>query len=115
MTLQEFGSKLLEGIGVQFRNRGNSERRKPQCSEEIASLISLCEGESGVITHTAGGFGVVRRLAEMGLTPGVEVKLLRKCSFHGPLEVEVRGTTLALSYGVASKVFVRPLQAETNG
>jgi ferrous iron transport protein A len=51
----------------------------------------------------------------MGLTPGVEVKLLRKCSFRGPLEIEVRGVALALGYGVASKVFVRPLKAESDG
>jgi len=51
----------------------------------------------------------------MGLTPGVEVKLLRKGPFHGPLQIEVRGVALALGYGVASKVFVRPLKARSNG
>jgi ferrous iron transport protein A len=51
----------------------------------------------------------------MGLTPGTEVKLLRKGSFHGPVQIEVRGVMLALGYGVASKVFVRPLKAEANG
>jgi len=75
----------------------------------------MCEGEKGVIIRAAGGFGVVRRLAEMGLTPGVEIKLLRKCSFHGPIEIEVRGVALALGYGIASKVLVRPAKAEANG
>lgn len=62
-----------------------------------------------------GGFGIVRRLAEMGLTPGVEIKLLRKCPFRGPIEIEVRGVALALGYGVASKVFVKQLRADSNG
>jgi Fe2+ transport system protein FeoA len=82
---------------------------------EARSLTCLCEGETGVITHAFGGCGLVRRLAEMGLTPGVEVKLLRKCSFCGPVEVEVRGVALALGYGIASKVFVKPPKAEPNG
>ena len=100
---------------MRFRNRGNPQRRNPQWNEEVISLISLYEGERGVITNAFGGFGLVRRLAEMGLTPGVEVTLLRKCPFRGPLQIEVRGSVLALGYGVASKVFVKPLKADPNG
>ena len=81
----------------------------------MISLISLYEGEKGIITNASGGFGLVRRLAEMGLTPGVEITLLRKCPFRGPLQIEVRGSMLALGYGVASKIFVKPLKADSNG
>jgi len=84
-------------------------------NEEVIELTSLYEGEKGIITHAYGGFGLIRRLADMGLTPGVEVKLLRKCPFRGPLQIEVRGVALALGYGIASKVFVKPLKAESNG
>jgi len=100
---------------MQFRHRERFGRQKIRRGEQLTSLTTLCEGESGVIAHTAGGFGVIRRLAEMGLTPGVEVRLLRKCPFRGPLEIEVRGVALALGYGVASKVLVKPLKAESNG
>lgn len=81
----------------------------------IVSLTSLPEGAKGVIAHAIGGFGLIRRLAEMGLTPGVEVTLTKKCPFRGPVEVEVRGVALALGYGVASKIFVKPLRKEPNG
>lgn len=100
---------------MRFRNRGNPQKQNLRSNDEVASLTGLCEGERGVLTHSAGGFGLVRRLAEMGLTPGVEVRIVRKCLFSGPVEVEVRGVTLALGYGVASKVFVRRLRAEANG
>jgi Fe2+ transport system protein FeoA len=110
-----FGSKLLGGISVRFRNRRRLRIQNMRLNEEITSLTNLCEGEKGVVIRAAGGFGLVRRLAEMGLTPGVEIKLLRKCSFHGPIEIEVRGVALALGHGVASKVFVRPVKAEANG
>jgi len=75
--------------------------------EGVASLASLHEGDVGEVVYTVGGFGLVRRLAEMGLTPGVEIKVLRKGPFRGPFEIEVRGVALALGRGVASKVFVR--------
>ena len=61
--------------------------------------------------------GFVRRLAEMGLTPNTEVKVVRRGLFRGPIEVEVRGVSLALGYGLASKILVRPIQPvarETN-
>ena len=95
-----------------FRGRRALENEN---GDGLNALTDLAEGEKGVIVKALGGFGLVRRLAEMGLTPGVEVKLLRKGSFGGPVEVEVRGVTLALGCGVASKVLVKPLKAEPNG
>ena len=100
---------------MRFRNRGNFNKHDSRGNEEIISLTSLSEGEYGVIINAFGGFGLVRRLAEMGLTPGAKVKLLRKSPFRGPVQIEVRGIALALGYGVASKVFVKPLKAESDG
>ncbi len=92
----------------------NSKNQNTACNEAV-SLINLQEGERGTLSHAFGGFGLVRRLAEMGLTPGVEVRLIRKCPFRGPVQVEVRGVAVALGYGVATKVFVRPLKANQDG
>jgi len=91
--------------------------------EDTLPLTDLREGERGIVTlmMTAHRFqghhhlpGFVRRLAEMGLTPNTEVKVLRRSLFHGPIEVEVRGVSLALGYGLASKVLVKPVARETN-
>ncbi|MBS7646512.1 MAG: FeoA family protein [Candidatus Bathyarchaeia archaeon] len=79
---------------------------------ELCVLSDLAEGERGVVVKALGGFGLVRRLAEMGLTPGVEVKLVKKGLFGGPVEVEVRGVMLALGHGVAAKVLVKPVKDE---
>jgi ferrous iron transport protein A len=78
-------------------------------------LTSLHEGAKAVITHTTGDINVVRRLSEMGLTPGCELKLSRKCSFKGPIEVEVRGVALALGYTLASEICVQPAEGNVNG
>lgn len=99
-----------------FGIKRNTPKTKPciDCSSQEVSLVDMQEGEKGVMTHVSGGLGAMRRLAEMGLTPGCEVKMLRKCSFHGPVEVEVRGVALALGHGLALKVFVQPLKAASN-
>ncbi|MCS7115096.1 MAG: FeoA family protein [Nitrososphaerota archaeon] len=93
------------------KNERNLQEPKASEGEGITTLIDLPEGGKGIIVKALGGFGFVRRLAEMGLTPGVEVKLLKKGSLGGPVEVEVRGVALALGRGVASKVFVKPVKA----
>jgi len=104
---------------MQFRNRGNHNRLRHRHSvhapKGTISLTTLHEGDKGVVACFSGGFGLIRRLVEMGLTPGIEVKILRKCPFRGPVELEVRGVALALGYGVASKVFVKQPKAEANG
>ncbi|MEM3726643.1 MAG: FeoA family protein [Candidatus Bathyarchaeia archaeon] len=100
---------------MQFRHRGKKPETKIENENEVVSIISLKEGEKGIVSHAVGGFGLLRRLAEMGLTPGVEVKVLRKGVFGGPVEIEVRGVALALGHGVASKVFVKPLKDASNG
>lgn len=75
--------------------------------EELAPLTALREGSRGVVVYLYGGRGLVRRLTDMGLTPGVEVTVVRRGLLRGPIQVAVRGTSLALSYGVARRVFVR--------
>jgi Fe2+ transport system protein FeoA len=101
---------------MQLRHRRrNKGKQEPHLnSEGEISLTDLQEGTKGIVTHTTGELGVVRRLSDMGLTPGSEVKLLRKCSFRGPIEIEVRGVALALGYGLASEIFVQRLKANSN-
>jgi ferrous iron transport protein A len=83
--------------------------------EGYVSLTNLREGTKAKIAHATGDTNVVHRLSEMGLTPGCELKLLRKCSFKGPIEVEVRGVALALGYALASEICVLPAEGNANG
>jgi len=78
--------------------------------EEIVKLSDLKRGEKGVVVHVTGGRGLMRRIAEMGFIPGTEVKVLRGAPFRGPIEVLVRGVSVALGRGVASKILVKPVR-----
>lgn len=75
--------------------------------EKELSLISLKLGQIGEILSIAGGRMATKRLADLGLTPGTTVKLLRKAPLWGPVEIEVRGSRLVLGRGLASKVLVK--------
>lgn len=74
---------------------------------DTSPLTALQDGEEGVVDYVSGGFGLVRRLCDMGITPGTEIKVLNRCAFHGPLQIKVRDVSLALGYGVASRIYVR--------
>ena len=43
----------------------------------------------------------------MGLTPGTKVTVTRSAPFHGPVELRVRGSRLALGRGMAERITVR--------
>lgn len=72
-------------------------------------LVMLKQGEKGKITRIAGGRRLVRRLAEMGLYLGAEVELLSGAE-RGPVVVGVNETRFGLGFGMARKIFVKPLR-----
>ena len=83
-------------------------------------LTDLKDGESGVIIsikayhrrrrgeHGRAGrrWGFRKRLEDMGLTPGTRVTMVKSAPFHGPIEVYVRGSRLALGRRMAERIFV---------
>ena len=52
-----------------------------------------------------------RRLLDLGLLPGTEVKVLMKSPLGNPMAYEIRGSVLALRSEDASKIVVKPLHS----
>jgi Fe2+ transport system protein FeoA len=76
---------------------------------DIIPLILLKEGEEGIIYSVSGGLGLIGRLASMGITSGIRVKVVR--NIGGPLIVNANGTRIAIGRGQAHKIVVRRLTA----
>lgn len=72
----------------------------------LTELSNLKPGEEGEVAFIKGGTVACQRLMDMGLTPGTRVRVLNAAPFRGPVEVEVRGSALALGRGLAAHVFV---------
>ena len=91
-----------EKLAIKMEKR-NSEKSK-------VPLTMLKQGESGTVESISGGRGKARgfekRLMDMGLTPGTTVTVVKSAPFHGPLEVLVRGSRLALGRGMAERILV---------
>ena len=75
------------------------------------SISRLKEGERGKVSFIRGEHRVLQRLFDMGLTPGTEVTVVKSAPFHGPLEILVRGSRLALGRGMTETIFVQAEKA----
>lgn len=69
-------------------------------------LADLEDGQTGVIVSVLGGKMLTKRLADLGITPGKDVRVIRKTLFSGPVQVEVAGSKLVIGWGLASKIMV---------
>ena len=69
-------------------------------------LSMVSSGELVQVAAVRAGWGLQRRLADMGLTPGVQVRVVNS-QRPGPVVIEIRGSRLALGQGVAHKIMVK--------
>jgi len=72
----------------------------------MTTLIDLPIGHSGTVIAIRGESSVARRLMEMGVIPGVVLTTVKSAPFGDPLEVRVRGYSLALRKREAAAVEV---------
>ena len=70
------------------------------------SLTELEDGQTAIIVLVLGGRILTKRLADLGLTSGTAIKVIRRTLFSGPVQIEVSGSRLVLGRGLASKIFV---------
>ena len=62
----------------------------------LKTLDQIEKGETGLIKKVEGEGKFRRRLFDMGVTPGAEVKLRKKAPLGDPIEVTIRGYELSL-------------------
>jgi len=72
----------------------------------LVRLSELEPDEEGVVAKILGKGLIARRMADMGLTPGTRVRVLRKAPLGDPIEFEVRGYNLSLRRDEASLVLI---------
>ena len=68
-------------------------------------LAMLPENKEAKVVEVRGGRGLVRRLSELGFTPGAKVKILFSNS-PGPMLIDVKGSRIALGRGLLMRIIV---------
>lgn len=69
-------------------------------------LHNLEPGTKAIVLDVEGNFALKSKLLGMGLTKGVEIKVVRNAPLKDPMEIEVRGYKLSIRKAEAEKVIV---------
>lgn len=80
----------------------------PSYDMRRTTLDEVPPGSRARVVRLEAGTRALRRLAEMGLTPGTIVEVLT--DYGGPILVRVRGSVIAIGRGMARKVIVEPVK-----
>lgn len=73
------------------------------------TLTDLPVGSDARVTKVNGTGRVAKRLMEMGVVPGVSVRVVKTAPFGDPIEVRVRGYSLAMRRMDAASIDVSAL------
>ena len=60
------------------------------------TLTDLPIGSEGRVVSVNADNGIARRIMEMGVIPGVTVSVVKTAPFGDPIEIRVRGYSLAM-------------------
>ena len=105
LSLRKSEAKTIE---VKLTSDPIPHRRRGHFSGSGLTLSSCGSGEQVVITRSRGGKRIHKRLAELGLEPGSEVRVIQN-EFPGPLIISIHdGKRLILGKGMAMHIMVKP-------
>lgn len=92
----------VKGYDLALR-KGEADNIQVELTEGVVSRLD--SGTTAIVTHVRAGWGLQRRLADLGIVPGVEVKIAG--GHGGQVVLQVKGSRLALGRGVAGKIIAR--------
>ncbi|MBA3631761.1 MAG: ferrous iron transport protein A [Acidobacteria bacterium] len=70
------------------------------------NLTNLPIGAQAKVVAVNGNNAITKRLMEMGVVPGVSVRVIKSAPFGDPLEIRVRGYHLAMRKNEADAIEV---------
>jgi len=72
------------------------------------TLTQMQGGQSGTVVQIQGGRGLVNRLNALGVIPGKRITKISSMLMRGPVTIEVDRVQLAIGFGMANRVIVKP-------
>ncbi len=103
----------LKGYHLTLRRAEAANIQVELVQEPVMPLNMVLPGGLVQVVAIRGGRGLQRRLADMGLTPGVPVRVVNSQK-PGPVVIEIRGSRLALGRGAAHHIMVGEVKVEND-
>ena len=73
------------------------------------SLRQIPSGEKAIVTAVTAEGEIGRRLRDMGLSPGTEIKILGRAPLKDPVSIRLRNYTLTLRNNEADFIMVKKI------
>ena len=70
------------------------------------NLSELKPGDTAVIEQVGGAGAIRRRIIDMGITPEIEVKLIKVAPLGDPIQIKIRGYELSIRKTEAENIKV---------
>ena len=88
-------------------NKGHRRSKHTRNLVPLIKCLSECDlGTELIVRGVNAGRGAKMRLAHLGIVPGVKIIKKKSAPFRGPINIIVKGTSLVLGRGLASKILV---------
>ncbi|MFX0036573.1 MAG: ferrous iron transport protein A [Candidatus Hermodarchaeota archaeon] len=81
-------------------------QKRKKVSPLITNLVDCPIGEELKVLRVRAGYHAKRRLANLGIIPGVNIIKKQAAPFRGPVEIIVKGSLLVIGRGLAARIIV---------
>ena len=85
---------------------GKASRAMPMEKSKTMTIASLSVGARAKVKKVAGSGPVSKRLMEMGVVPGVWIRVVKTAPFGDPIEIRLKGYNLAMRRNEAETIEV---------
>jgi len=83
-----------------------TEKTRPNARPLIKCLTECALGAELKVISVNAGLGAKSRLANLGIVPGTIIIKKKAAPFNGPVEIDVKGSSLVIGRGLALKIIV---------
>lgn len=70
------------------------------------SLANMQSGQNGTVVQMDGGYGMTRRLDNLGIRIGKKVRKVSSQLMRGPVIINHGNTRVAIGFGMAQRILV---------
>lgn len=95
--------------GIKPKYHGKKEKIEESAKMNSSTLNNLAVGQKAKILKISAEAGIKRRLLDMGIVPGVEIKVEKVAPLGDPVDILVKGYHLTLRKEEASCITVEPM------
>ena len=83
-----------------------TEKTHPNARPLIKCLTECELNTELIVISVNAGLGAKSRLADLGIVPGTIIIKKKAAPFKGPIEIDVKGSSLVIGRGLALKIIV---------